>query len=198
MSCMTLTRYTLKMLSAVFKCKRCLSHSRFPLGFQIKKLNQAIKMSTSTSLEQYLREAFNVRQDKTIFPTSENSTAPSLCPDRINRVLICPGCYNPPHKGHLELVQNAFHSCGSDWNVIAAIIVSTCYQRCKSKIKSPNPMILTEQQRAQAWESMQPPFSFVYAGEMPAVEGKSASLTSLAAADGFTIRYIHVGNAEYI
>ena len=45
---------------------------------------------------------------------------------------------------------------------------------------------------------MQPPFSFVYAGEISAVESKLARLTSLAVADGFTIRYIHVGGAEYI
>ncbi len=48
---------------------------------------------------------------------------PVLRSGRLNSILVYPGSINPPHRGHLELLQYGFGRSGRDFNLIAAIIL---------------------------------------------------------------------------
>ena len=48
-------------------------------------------------------------------------TAPRLDSSRVNRILVYPGSFNPPHRGHLHLLNHVFYHGVPDLNVVAAI-----------------------------------------------------------------------------
>ena len=48
-------------------------------------------------------------------------TAPRLDSTRPNRIIVYPGSFNPPHRGHLHLLNHVFYHGVPDLNVVAAI-----------------------------------------------------------------------------
>ncbi|KAF5000415.1 hypothetical protein FGRMN_1746 [Fusarium graminum] len=84
-----------------------------------------------------------------------NATAkkpPLLRPRGVNRILLFPGSFNPPHQGHLDLLKHVFDNAGEDLNIIAAIIVVTDDDRLEMKMEDKNTsIILPRKQRANLW-----------------------------------------------
>lgn len=59
-------------------------------------------------------------------------STPMLDNTRTNRILVYPGSFNPPHRGHLHLLKHVFLRGVHDLNIIAAIIHPGS-DRCVSK-----------------------------------------------------------------
>ncbi|KAM0353075.1 hypothetical protein ACHAPU_001964 [Fusarium lateritium] len=84
-----------------------------------------------------------------------NTTAknpPLLRPHGVNRILLFPGSFNPPHQGHLDLLKHVFDNAGEDLNIIAAIIVVTDDDRLEMKMEDKDTaIILPRERRANLW-----------------------------------------------
>lgn len=73
-------------------------------------------------------------QNNQIF--SSFRSAPTLDKSRTNRVLIYPGAFNPPHRGHLHLLKHVFMRGAHDLNIIAAIILPQSDERVAAKVRN--------------------------------------------------------------
>lgn len=65
--------------------------------------------------------------------------ATSRVPSRqrgINRLILYPGTFNPPHKGHQDLLRYAFANAGEDLHIAAAIILPIEDYRLARKMES--------------------------------------------------------------
>jgi hypothetical protein len=49
--------------------------------------------------------------------------SPCLKFGRINRILLYPGCFNPPHRDHFEILRHGFGKRDRDICIIAAIVL---------------------------------------------------------------------------
>jgi hypothetical protein len=49
--------------------------------------------------------------------------SPCLKFGRINRILVNPGFFNPPHRGHFELLYHGFMESVCDMNIMVAIVL---------------------------------------------------------------------------
>lgn len=148
-------------------------------------------MSTSCDLEPYIQKAFQLDAS----PIFTGRQAPRLYSDQVNRIFVYSGCFNPPHFGHFE-VFDAFNHCGKDLNVVAAIVELVSEARLRSKIKSSNPLLLTNQQRARIFNASKPKWCWVYEGLD--IDNKLHELKRLTAEDGFTVRYVSLQGVEYL
>ncbi|KAK3297630.1 uncharacterized protein B0H64DRAFT_441077 [Chaetomium fimeti] len=68
----------------------------------------------------------------TIFGTSPAHRRPQLRRHRPNRVLLYPGCFNPPHVAHSALLRRAFEST-PDLGVVAAVVLPLDDDRLEEK-----------------------------------------------------------------
>ncbi|KAM0232493.1 hypothetical protein ACHAP5_010691 [Fusarium lateritium] len=95
-----------------------------------------------------------------------NATAknpPLLRPRVVNRILLFPGSFNPPHQGHLNLLKHVFENAGEDLNIIAAIIVATDDDRLEMKMENKdNAIILPREKRAALWRGNGIPVDWVW------------------------------------
>lgn len=72
----------------------------------------------SITVEPYLQAALSTCNSSglrvSLFPTTlsatanSTSSAPALCPDTQNNLLLFPGLFNPPHQGHLATIRYLF------------------------------------------------------------------------------------------
>lgn len=70
----------------------------------------------------------------------------------VNRILIYPGSFNPPHRGHWKLLNHVFHNAGADLQIAAAIVLPTSDQRVAVKnSKNSDELIIPRHQRVQLW-----------------------------------------------
>ena len=69
----------------------------------------------------YSHESVDIPQPATDQMFGPPETAPRLDQTRTNRIMVYPGSFNPPHRGHLHLLNHAYYHGVPDLNVIAAI-----------------------------------------------------------------------------
>ncbi|KAF5018144.1 hypothetical protein F66182_9885 [Fusarium sp. NRRL 66182] len=106
-------------------------------------------------------ERIQAADEKTPKPSDRpfnNGTAkspPLLRPRGVNRILLFPGSFNPPHQGHLSLLKHIFENAGDDLHIIAAIILITDDERLRLKLdhnpENKNAILLPRGQRAHLW-----------------------------------------------
>lgn len=83
-------------------------------------------MAGNNLLAPYIQQAYSrklidvpTHNDEQVF--GHPQTAPRLDSTRANRIIVYPGSFNPPHRGHLHLLNHVFYHGVSDLNVVAAI-----------------------------------------------------------------------------
>jgi FAD synthase len=87
-----------------------------------------------------------------VFDQGITHLRPRLESNRTNRVLLYPGSFNPPHRGHEALLNRAF-ACSHDINAIAAIILPLDDSRVEAKCRHlGHDLIFTKEQRVQLWK----------------------------------------------
>src|ERR1700728_4585040 len=113
---------------------------------------------------------------------------PLLSKDKVNRVIIYAGAFNPPHVGHLDVLWHAFQS-SSDLNIVAGLVYPASDDKIRTKnLYSNRRLALSKEQRSKLWERHVrfPTWAFV------AREDFETKIASTAEEDGYEIRYIEV------
>ncbi|KAL8988115.1 MAG: hypothetical protein Q9169_008610 [Polycauliona sp. 2 TL-2023] len=135
-----------------------------------------------------------------IFDRGICHTSPILHSGRCNRILMYPGSFNPPHHGHLELLQHAFGDCGSDLNVIAAIIVPLNDNSLERKTRNErNAKVFTKAERVRLWQDMVPSdWYWVYDRDTKKWSEFRKTLVADAGKDGFEIDFMVLVGSDYV
>ena len=77
---------------------------------------------------------------------------PLLSKDKVNRVMIFYGVFNPPHVGHLGVLCHAFQS-SPDLNIVAGLVYPLDVDQIERKNRNSNRrLVLSEEQRSELWE----------------------------------------------
>ncbi|KAF9769865.1 hypothetical protein IL306_012646 [Fusarium sp. DS 682] len=80
------------------------------------------------------------------------ATEPPMLKPGVNRTLLFPGSFNPPHQGHLNLLKHVFYNAGGDLQLRAAIIITTDDERLKMKMeRRETGIVLSREQRVNLW-----------------------------------------------
>jgi hypothetical protein len=95
-------------------------HSADEPDSDVKIPNPTSEGPETSPLESYLLQA-DKDLDGTVFFRQDGVELPQLRIGNPNSVIVFPGCFNPPHRAHLELICNAFYS--TDDCTIAAMNV---------------------------------------------------------------------------
>lgn len=125
------------------------------LRFTIYKLGTNMEQMSSclsTYIEQVLYGHDYPRSRNKIFDRGIYQFSPILEHGRINRILFYPGCFNPPHLGHLELLRHGFMESGRDLNIVAAIVLPLDDESLRGKFsKQGGTLILPKDERVRLW-----------------------------------------------
>jgi hypothetical protein len=117
---------------------------------------------------------------------------PHLKKDKLNRVIIYIGAFNPPHIGHLAVLCHAFQS-SPDLNIVAALVYSMDVGRIKIKNYCSNrKLVLSEEQRSQFWERDVRFPTWAFAPRKYTSVSFETEIASAAMKDGYEISYIRV------
>lgn len=105
-------------------------------------------------LAKYIKEAYSpeITTDICPFDTKAGDPGPLLRPKGINRILLYPGSFNPPHKGHLNLLSYVLHNAGQDLQITSAFIILTDNDSLVEKTRNEDrPLILDRKERIDLW-----------------------------------------------
>ncbi|KAI1408628.1 hypothetical protein F5Y13DRAFT_194102 [Hypoxylon sp. FL1857] len=124
---------------------------------------------------------------------------PQLKLGRVNRIIIYPGCFNPPHLGHLAVLNRAF-SCAQDLNVIAAIVIPVGNRGGDSEKDYTEKVSLTQSQRARLWTGGHEPHDWlwVFGGDSDEWDVFRWELTRMTARDGFDLQFVWLGGPDHV
>lgn len=161
---------------------------------------QAGAIPASASLEKYILQAeslfgFHRPSDIHVFKCDADVATPRLVKNRSNRILVYTGCFNPPHRGHRELLLHTF--LRTDCKTISAMIVPRDDGRLGNKLYT-NASGFNKQQRMKLWaDELLQRFSWVFPGYYQQVEGFMKLIRVLANADGYRLSFTAVRGADH-
>src|SRR5271155_1648820 len=124
---------------------------------------------------------------------SDKRGIPLLSKDRVNRVLIYPGSFNPPHVGHLGVLRHAFES-SPDLNIVAGIVLLVAVEHIEEKNwRSGRRLVLSREQRSELWkrDARFPAWAFAPNYKCSSVELRE-KIANAAKKDGYEILYINL------
>ncbi|KAE9970263.1 hypothetical protein EG328_006368 [Venturia inaequalis] len=90
---------------------------------------------SSGSLQYYMNHVYSNQIEPTDGPQPHFSARPSsglLDHDRVNRVLLFDGCFDPPHIAHLRLLEYIFTQARIRLNIVGAIILPSSDHSCNT------------------------------------------------------------------
>ncbi|KAF4449322.1 hypothetical protein FALBO_16683 [Fusarium albosuccineum] len=133
-----------------------------------------------------------------------NGTAkqpPVVRPKGVNRVLLYPGSFNPPHTGHLQLLQHVFNNAGDDLHIVAAIVILTDDNRLQDKLSGEeNPLILSKEQRVKLWQGNGIPVDWVWIYDKSESDWMTfrTRLIDNLRKDGIDLKFVLLGGPDAI
>lgn len=161
----------------------------------------------SRSLSKYLKQSQQVVTpsitcSNIFFARSIGVRVPTVQPNRINRVLIFCGCFNPPHIGHLRLLEEAYFNGGNDLNIIAAIILPLPDATCGRKLEHGQPTF-SRPQRIMLWrqalrERGYDCWCYVYDQKMTTWGPFLDQLRTLPARGGLVLRTPYLSGPDWV
>lgn len=120
-------------------------------------------------------------------------TAPTLDNTRTNRILVYPGSFNPPHRGHLHLLKHVFMRGTYDLNVIAAIIVPRSDESVSRKVqKEDGKFMFGNDERCLLWKQdlCFPPWAWIYGSGTTSFTTFSERLVEATKKDGYSLEFV--------
>ena len=134
-----------------------------------------------------------------VFDQGITHPRPRLERDRTNRILLYPGSFNPPHRGHEALLQQAFAG-SKDINVIAAIILPLDDDSIEKKCRVLGQgLVLTKDQRVQVWRGDVPhDWYWVYDRSLREWHSFRSRLTDAISREGFDLKFVVLSGPDYI
>lgn len=134
-----------------------------------------------------------------IFDQGITHKPPRLLKEQKNRILLYPGAFNPPHRGHMELLVRAF-TYSQDINVIAAIIIplNDAYVQHKSFIAGDG-LAFTLEERVRLWRGHVPhDWFWVYDRGDTDWDFFRRELEACITRDGFELEFVGLLGPDYI
>lgn len=128
--------------------------------------------------------------------SSDKRGIPLLSKDRVNRVLIYPGSFNPPHVGHLGVLRHAFES-SPDLNIVAGIVLPVAVEHIEEKnYRSGRRLVLSREQRSELWKRDARFPAWAFAPSHKLAVGFEEKIAKAAKKDGYEILYIRLGGPD--
>ncbi|KAI9155449.1 Terpene cyclase ascF [Paramyrothecium foliicola] len=135
------------------------------------------------------------------FNSKSPRDSPMLQPGVVNRILLFPGAFNPPHKGHLELLSFVYSNAGADLNVVAAIVIPTDDSKLRLKTsEEKRPLVLSKEQRVSSWNNSGIPKDcvWIYDRSEQSWHDFRQRLEAKVKADEIDLKFIFLGGPDYI
>ncbi|KAJ4327175.1 hypothetical protein N0V84_002437 [Fusarium piperis] len=135
------------------------------------------------------------------FNNGSAKNPPLIRPRGINRILLYPGSFNPPHQGHLNLLRYVVENAGEDLHIIGAIIIMTDETRLEDKLcQEENPLILTRKERVRLWRGDGIPvdWAWVYDGSEASWAEFRSQLVKEFRKDRLDVKFILLGGPDAI
>lgn len=122
---------------------------------------------------------------------------PILVSGRVNRILLYPGCFNPPHRAHKALLHTVFAS-SEDINAIAAIVLPMDDKVVERK-STGEQLVLSKDQRLQLWRDHVPYDKYwIYDRSMEEWCAFRRRLEDATRSDGFELRFTVIYGSDYL
>ena len=130
---------------------------------------------------------------------------PVLRTGRVNRILLYPGCFNPPHLGHYELLRKAFWGSGRDMNLVAAIVVPLDDALLRAKLRGRDKsrgrdkeIVFTKSERVRLWnDNVRSDWFWIYNRSDDEWDFFQERLTQDISQDGFEISWVLACGPDY-
>lgn len=136
------------------------------------------------------------------YPPFNRQASPILRANREpNHVLLYPGSFNPPHRGHQALLEHVLRKAAADLFLAAAIIIPTDDDKLAAKnSKDDHPLLLTRAQRARLWCEAGLPKDrvWVFGGSEAAWKLLRARLQKLLARERIDLRFVLLVGPDWI
>lgn len=135
-----------------------------------------------------------------IFDYGITHRPPFLKSGRINRILVYPGSFNPPHRGHFELLRHGFGEAGRDMNTIAATVLPLDDESLVKKLRGQeNALIFTKAERIRLWKGYgSSDWCWIFDGSVSEWCGFQKRLTQAITKDGFDISWVVLCGPDYV
>ncbi|KAH7306040.1 hypothetical protein B0I35DRAFT_464701 [Stachybotrys elegans] len=132
------------------------------------------------------------------FNGSKAARPPMLRPRGITRIILYPGSFNPPHKGHFHLLSHVFHNAGDDLHLAAAILVPTNVKRLRDKYAADeNAFIFTRAERTALLRDSIPDWAWVFDQSEKAWLTFRSKLETKFKEEGLDVRFILLGGPDW-
>ncbi|PFH55430.1 hypothetical protein XA68_18338 [Ophiocordyceps unilateralis] len=132
-------------------------------------------------------------QGLTLDPSHPPLAGALVRPNATNHLLLYPGSFNPPHRGHQALLQHVLRVAGPDLGLLGAIIVLTDDEKLAAKNRhEERPFLLNKAKRVALWREadLSQDVVWVFDGSEASWGTFRARLQGLLARDGIHLRFL--------